>query len=271
VQYVERILDSGSDGSYGHYGVLTLHDPSRLNAMSVTMGECFESIINQICARDLADGHNKLRAVILTGSGKAFSAGGDLEWIQQRATDTALNNSTQMRRFYERFLSIRRLPVPTIAAINGAAVGAGMCVALACDQRIAAANAKIGFTFVDLGIHPGMGSTHMLPQLVGPERAFSMLSTGKLFSGREAREQGLVLESVDPFDATDDSGRSVLHRAAYMAMAIADKPTAATRSLTRSFRLRMETGFEQSLWREAVSTRLFFFTILYWGVSYISD
>ena len=76
-----------------------------------------------------------------------------------------------MRNFYQRFLCVRDLPFPVIAAINGHAIGAGLCFALACDIRIAAPQAKLGLTFVGLGLHPGMGATHFLPKLVGPQVA----------------------------------------------------------------------------------------------------
>ena len=74
-----------------------------------------------------------------------------------------------MRQFYQRFLNIRNLQVPVVAAINGPAVGAGLCFALACDVRIARPDAKLGVTFVGLNLHPGMGCTHFLPKIVGPQ------------------------------------------------------------------------------------------------------
>ena len=84
------------------------------------------------------------------------------------------------------FLSIRSLPVPTVAALNGPAIGAGLGVALACDCRVAAADAKLGLTFVGLGLHPGMGSTHFLPRIAGPAAAAKLLLSGRIVSGTEA-------------------------------------------------------------------------------------
>jgi enoyl-CoA hydratase len=97
-----------------------------------------------------------------------------------------------MRAFYELFLSVRELPCPTLAALNGAAIGAGFCVALGCDVRIAAADAKLGLNFTALGIHPGMGATWTLPRLVGPAFAAELLYSSRIVSGEEAAGMGLV-------------------------------------------------------------------------------
>lgn len=119
----------------------------------------------------------QVRVVILTGEGKAFSAGGDLDFLLNRANDEPGNNAPMMRAFYARFLSLLQLPVPVIAAINGPAIGAGMCVAAACDLRIAAKTTDMGFTFAKLGLHPGMGCTFFLPALIGQQNASRLLLT----------------------------------------------------------------------------------------------
>ena len=103
----------------------------------------------------------------MTGAGRAFSAGGDLSWLRQRARDTPSRNVEIMRNFYERFLSIRRVPLPVVCAINGHAIGAGLCFAMACDIRVASERAKMGFTFVGLGLHPGMACTHLVASIAG--------------------------------------------------------------------------------------------------------
>ena len=148
----------------GKVAIITLNDPKRLNALNATMGDEFVSIIHDLIESNDMDG---LGAVVLTGSGRAFSAGGDLNFLKDRSNDTPYRNAVIMRRFYERFLSVRKLPVPVVAAINGPAIGAGLALALACDVRVASKDAKMGITFVGLGLHPGMGSTHFLPRLVG--------------------------------------------------------------------------------------------------------
>ena len=178
----------------GHVAIMRLNRPKVLNAMTVALGEGFSAAV-----ADLRDqcANEDIRAVVVTGNGKAFSAGGDLQFLQDRHYDTPANNAPLMRAFYERFLCVRTLPVPVIAAINGPAVGAGLCFALACDIRLAAANAKLGLTFVGLNLHPGMASTHFLPLIVGPQVASEMLLTGKLYSGLEAERKGVVAEAVE--------------------------------------------------------------------------
>lgn len=178
----------------GHVAIMKLNRPKVLNAMTVALGEGFSAAVEELkerCANE------DIRAVVVTGNGKAFSAGGDLQFLRDRHYDTPANNAPIMRAFYERFLCVRTLPVPVIAAINGPAVGAGLCFALACDIRIASAKAKLGLTFTGLNLHPGMASTHFLPLIVGPQIASEMLLTGKLYSGTEAARKGVVAEAVD--------------------------------------------------------------------------
>jgi enoyl-CoA hydratase len=102
-------------------GILTLNIPDKLNALSVAVGEEFQEKVTEISKM------KELRALVLTGAGSAFSAGGDLQFLQDRGNCTSSENSAEMLRYYDRFLSLRRrVHCPTIAAINGAAVGAGI-------------------------------------------------------------------------------------------------------------------------------------------------
>ena len=161
--------------------VLTLNVPEKMNRMDVEMGLAFEAAVMELRALP----PTTLKACVLTGSGRAFSAGGDLDFLMDRHNDAPSNNASIMREFYARFLSIRKLEVPLIAAINGPAIGAGMAVACACDLRIASPDAKIGITFVGLGLPPGMGSTYWLPSVVGPQRAAELVLTGEVIDGVE--------------------------------------------------------------------------------------
>lgn len=166
--------------------VLELNDPDSRNAMSDAMADEFLSRTVSL-AQDAS-----LRAVILTGIGSAFSGGGHLDMLFEKTKLDRDENRDLMESFYTRFLSIRSIPVPVIAAINGHAVGAGLCLALGCDIRIAVTEAKLGMNFVLLGLHPGMGATYFLPRLVGVARANELLFAGKIISATEAEKIGLV-------------------------------------------------------------------------------
>uniref|UniRef100_A0A7S2GRD6 Enoyl-CoA hydratase n=1 Tax=Octactis speculum TaxID=3111310 RepID=A0A7S2GRD6_9STRA len=177
----------------------------------------------------------------MTGEGRAFSAGGDLDFLRDRCRDKPERNAAVMRSFYRRFLSIRNsLTVPTISALNGPAIGAGLCVALATDIRVAHPDCKLGLTFVKLGLHPGMGGTHFLPQLVGPMHAARLLLTGDVITGEEAHRMGLVLLAEDP-----------VGHALELANRIALQDPGAVRMCTRSLRMSQDEGLERALWREA--------------------
>jgi enoyl-CoA hydratase len=173
--------------------VLTLDDPDRRNAMTEEMGDALVA-----ATAELADDVD-LRAVVVTGAPPAFSAGGDLAMLEdlaRRTRDEGFDATETMRAFYRRFLTVRDLPVPVIAAINGHAVGAGLCVALACDLRIVADDAKVGLNFAKLGLHPGMGGSWLLPRTVDQQRAAAWLYTGRLVSGAEAEAAVMALEAT---------------------------------------------------------------------------
>jgi enoyl-CoA hydratase len=137
-----------------------------------------------------------VRAVIVAGEGEAFCAGGDFAFLNERLGATAAENHAAMRRFYDDYLSVRALTVPTLAALHGAAIGAGLCFALACDLRLAAEGTKLAVNFVKLGLHPGMGATYLLPKLVGPARAAELLMTGRTVDAQHGLAIGLVNEVV---------------------------------------------------------------------------
>ncbi len=170
---------------------LTFNDPDHLNAMTRDMGEAFRDRVEELCD------DSTLRAVVVTGGGRAFSAGGDLDMIVELAHEARSPNGRSvvegfMRSFYELFLSVRRLPCPSIAAINGHAIGAGLCIALACDFRYVAREAKLGLNFTKLGLHPGMGASWTLPRLIGPAHAAELLYTSRLIGGEEAARIGIA-------------------------------------------------------------------------------
>lgn len=166
--------------------LLVLDNPAQRNAMSAPMTAAWEAAI-----RDLQQDRS-VRAVVVTGSGSAFCSGGDPRWIAGEPDAPVHRLRDRMLGFYRSWLSVRDLEVPTIAAINGPAVGAGLCLALACDLRYAAASARMSVPFVRLGMHAGMAATHTLPNVVGAAHARDLLLTGRTIAADEAHRIGLV-------------------------------------------------------------------------------
>jgi enoyl-CoA hydratase/carnithine racemase len=185
---------------------LTLDRPEVRNAMTAEMGRRVASAVERLNADD------SVRVVVVTGAGRAFSAGGDLDSL---ARDAGLGGHGEGlgggASFYRLYLSVARLAVPSIAAINGHAIGAGLCFALACDLRVMHEDAKLGMTFVKIGIHPGMAATWNLPRVVGPARAADLLYTGRLVGAQEAASMGLVnrVAGADFADVVRGLARSI--------------------------------------------------------------
>jgi enoyl-CoA hydratase/carnithine racemase len=171
-----------------HPGVvlLTLDDPARRNAMSDAMTSSWVGAVDEL------EGDRSVRVVVVTGAGSAFCSGGDTSWIASEPDASVDHLRTRMIAFYRAWLSLRRLEVPTLAAVNGPAIGAGLCLALACDLRYAAEGARLGVPFVKLGMHPGMAATYLLPNVVGPAAARDLLLTGRTVDAEEALRLGLV-------------------------------------------------------------------------------
>ena len=183
-------VERPSDG----VALLVLDNPDQRNAMSDAMTGAWSAAV-----ADLA-GDPTVRAVVVTGEGSAFCSGGDTSWIASEPDATVDDLRRRMLPFYRAWLGIRSLEVPTIAAVNGAAIGAGLCLALACDIRYAATSARLGVPFVKLGMHPGMAATWSLPEVVGAAAARDLLLTGRLVGADEALRLGLVSRVID--DAT---------------------------------------------------------------------
>ena len=167
-----------------HVALITVNDPDRRNAVT------FESSAALRAAVDAAEANPDVHALIITGAGKAFCAGADL---------TALGSATDegLRRIYDGFLAIANCTLPTIAAVNGAAVGAGMNLALAADVRIAGPAALFDPRFQKLGIHPGGGATWMLQRAIGPQVARAALLFGMRLDAEAAVRHGLALSIAD--------------------------------------------------------------------------
>lgn len=171
--------------------LITLNRPDRMNAwtwvMSRELGDAFAE----------ADEDDDIRAIVVTGAGKAFCAGADLgsggETFSGRGTATGTTDDARAARRTRRE---SKLNTPIIGAINGAAVGAGLTMPMAWDIRIAAEDAKLGFVFNRRGIIPDADLIWYIPKLIGFSRAMDVLLTGRIFSGKEAAEMGLVSRAV---------------------------------------------------------------------------
>lgn len=167
-----------------HVALVTVNDPDRRNAVTFEMSAVLRAAV------DAAEADPEVHALIVTGAGKAFCAGADLTALGEAAEDG-------LRRIYDGFLAVAHCALPTIAAVNGAAVGAGLNLALAADVRIAGPNALFDPRFQKLGIHPGGGATWMLQRAVGPEVARAALLFGMRFDAEAAVRHGLALEVAD--------------------------------------------------------------------------
>jgi enoyl-CoA hydratase len=179
--------------------IVTLDLPDKRNAMSDAMTQSWAALMGLL--REDTD----LAAVVVTGAGSAFSAGGDLSWIVSQPDAQVIDLRSRMLAFYRSWLSVRSVEVPTIAAVNGHAIGAGLGIALACDIRYAAADAKLGLPFTSLGLHPGMAITWTLPDVAGFAVARDLLLTGRLVSGEEALSLGLVSRVLPPGEVLAES------------------------------------------------------------------
>lgn len=178
--------------------LLVLDQPDLRNAMSDEMTASWLAAVDHLAADP------SVRVVVVTGEGRAFSSGGNLAWLASEPDATVDQLRSRMLPFYRAWLSIRKLEVPTIAAINGPAIGAGLCMALACDIRYAARGARMGVPFTKLGIHPGMAGTYLLPDVVGPAAARDLFLTGRIVEADEALGLGLVSRVMDPDGFRDD-------------------------------------------------------------------
>ena len=187
-------VDRPADG----VALLTLDNPDQRNAMSEQMTASWVTAVEALKA------DRTVRAVVVTGEGSAFCSGGDTSWIVSEPDAAVDELRTRMIAFYRAWLSIRSLEVPTVAAVNGGAIGAGLCLALACDIRYAASSARLGAPFVRLGMHPGMAATWLLPEAVGLAAARDLLLTGRTVDADEALRLGLVSRVVDDASFHDE-------------------------------------------------------------------
>lgn len=218
----------------GGVAIVTLNRPEKLNAFADTMRDDLLEALDRI-AND-----SSTRAVVITGAGRAFCAGGDVPAMGdlQRRDD---------REAFRKLLEtgagivtrIRSMPQIVIAAVNGVAAGAGCNLALACDYRIASEEAKFSQAFVRIGLHPDWGGSWSLPRLIGPTRALEILATGRMVSAVEALTLGMVDRVTPP--------EQLRHEAVELAEAIAAGPADAVADIKRAVWASLANSLEAQL------------------------
>jgi 2-(1,2-epoxy-1,2-dihydrophenyl)acetyl-CoA isomerase len=212
---------------------ITLNRPDVLNAFNGPMHEAFRAALKEARGEDV-------RAVVLTGAGRGFSVGQDLSAFRDGGGDIA----GLLRTAYNPAVTtLRALEKPVIAAVNGAAAGAGLSLACACDIRIAADSAVFVPAFVSVGLVPDTGATFFVPRLVGYARAFEWLSSGRRLSAAEAHAWGLVSEVIE--------GEALPARTAELAGELAALPTRAIGMTKRLLERASAPAFKEQLELEA--------------------
>ncbi|MGF1597419.1 MAG: enoyl-CoA hydratase [Acidimicrobiales bacterium] len=189
---MDLVLLDKSDG----VGTITLNDPDRRNAVNLDMCAQLDAAIGEL------EADTSINALVVTGAPPAFCAGADLSHLGDSAEEGLL-------AIYEGFLRVGRSPLPSIAAVNGAAVGAGMNLALICDVRLAGRSARFDDRFLNLGIHPGGGHTWMFQNIAGPQAAAAAVLFSEVLDGEEAARCGLAFRCYD-----DDSLLDAAHEMA---------------------------------------------------------
>ncbi|PJZ71689.1 enoyl-CoA hydratase [Leptospira perolatii] len=218
--------------------ILYLNNPESKNSMTRDMGFEFKSHIDRLRTAKTAP-----RVLLITGKDEIFSAGGNFELLKSFAEKDFESNKRDMFEFYNLFLSVRDLEIPVICAANGHAIGAGFSLTLACDIRIFANEGKYQFNFVKLGIHPGMGSSYLTPELFGYSLANRLLFLADTITGEEAAKLGICYDSVPK--------NEVLQRATEIAISLSESSPLALSELKKNSYDR--EALNQALRKEAES------------------
>jgi len=227
---------------------LTLNRPERLNALGDTLREDLQDAVTH------ASEDANVRAIVVTGAGRGFCAGGDVKTMNERKEQGAerplLEKVAPGRD--RTVLALRDSPKPVIAAVNGAAAGAGMNLALACDIRLASTAAKFAQAFVKRGLHPDWGGTYFLPRVVGLAKAAELIWTGEIIDAEEALRLGIV-SAVHPPE-------ELMAAAHALAGKIAAGPPIAIRLAKRSIYHNLECDLRQALEFETFAQNICFET-----------
>jgi enoyl-CoA hydratase len=221
--------------------VLTLDEPDRRNALTAELVEAITTTVARLEADETVG------ALVVTGAPPAFCSGADVKALADLAT--ANRDPGDVRAIYAGFLCVLDCPLPTVAAVNGPAVGAGFNLALACDVRVAGESARFDARFLRIGIHPGGGHTWLLDRAVGPQAAAAMNLFGERVDGRRAAEIGLAWECV-PDAALVDRATELAARAAEAPRELATRVKATLRHAVwqRSFDDTVRYELEHQAW-----------------------
>jgi enoyl-CoA hydratase len=212
--------------------LLTLDEPERRNALTRELVEAITTTVAELGADDAVG------ALVVTGAPPAFCSGADVSALASLAD--ADRDPGDVRAIYAGFLCVLDCPLPTIAAVNGPAVGAGLNLALSCDVRIAGESARFDARFLRLGIHPGGGHTWLLDRAVGPQAAAAMNLFGERLDGRRAAEVGLAWECV--------ADGELLDRAIELATRAAEAPRELAIRVKATLRTApWQPGFDEAL------------------------
>jgi 2-(1,2-epoxy-1,2-dihydrophenyl)acetyl-CoA isomerase len=245
----EVLVERRSDG----VAIVTLNRPETLNAMSASLQRALAE-----CLPDLAD-DRAVRCVVLTGAGRAFCAGGDVKSMADRAERAARGDVPSAAEFDESLRELRRnqygstyllhtMPKPTIAMVNGVAVGAGMSLALACDLRIASDQARFGAAFRNVGLPGDFGGSYLLQRLVGMGKARELYFTAEIVDAEEALRLGMV-NRVVPHERLEQETMELAAR-------LAAGPTLAYARMKDNLTLAEHADLRTVLDQEALNMRL---------------
>jgi enoyl-CoA hydratase len=204
---------------HGRVRVLTLDDPERRNALTA---ELVDAIVDAVSA---AEADDEVGALVVTGAAPAFCSGADVSNLGHLGSG---GDTSNLRGIYDGFLSVRDCTLPTVAAVNGPAVGAGFNLVLACDVRVAGQSARFDTRFARIGLHPGGGHVWMLDREVGPQAAAAMVLFSERVDADRALELGVVWRVVP-----DDE---LLDHAVALASTAADLPRPLARSIKQTLR-----------------------------------
>jgi 2-(1,2-epoxy-1,2-dihydrophenyl)acetyl-CoA isomerase len=226
-------------------GILRFNRPERLNA--------FDGVMVQevpVALRELLEDES-VRVVVITGNGKGFCAGADVNFLMELAAAKDIARGKVLVGTGSEIVEmIHAAEKPVIAAINGPTAGGGAGIALACDVRIMAQSASIGFTFIRIGLHPDLGCTYFLPRLVGPAKAAELLMTGEMVTAEKALQLGMANHVVPDGE--------LMPAALKLAEAIAEKSPLALRLLKKGLHQTFEQPLDAMLKQEIYAQSLCF-------------